>query len=181
YQLTGRTVKVMWKVQNPAEETLYFSIGAHPAFLCPIREGEVQSDCAFLLKDKEGHTVKEFVNTIFGSGGLVTARKECRETEDGVLMLDEHLFDNDALVLEDDQIGEVAILDGEGKPYLTVQFDAPVVGLWSPPKKKAPFVCIEPWYGRCDEEGFTGDLTERKWTNRLEAGEWFEASYSITI
>ena len=29
-------VSVMWKVLNPASETMYFSIGAHPAFLCPF-------------------------------------------------------------------------------------------------------------------------------------------------
>ena len=37
YELADRTVLVRWRVKNPAEETLYFSIGGHPAFLCPIR------------------------------------------------------------------------------------------------------------------------------------------------
>ena len=36
YNLTGNELKVMWKVENPDTKTLYFSIGAHPAFLCPI-------------------------------------------------------------------------------------------------------------------------------------------------
>lgn len=26
-------------VENPADETMYFSIGAHPAFLCPVHTG----------------------------------------------------------------------------------------------------------------------------------------------
>ena len=29
-------VKVMWNVYNPAGDPMYFSIGAHPAFLCPV-------------------------------------------------------------------------------------------------------------------------------------------------
>ena len=38
--------------------------------------------------------------------------------------------------------------DPQRKEYLAVEFDAPLAGIWSPPKKQAPFVCIEPWYER---------------------------------
>lgn len=181
YELIDNAVKVIWKVTNPAEKTLHFSIGAHPAFLCPIQEGEKQSDCAFLLKDQKGEIVEQFINTIFGQNGLVTTKKETRSTDHGLIPLEEHLFDGDALVIEDNQIGQVSILDGQGNPYITVEFTSPVVGLWSPPKKQAPFVCIEPWYGRCDSEVFAGELSEREWSNQLEAGEVFEVSYLIRI
>ena len=70
-------------------------------------------------------------------------------------------------------------LDADGKVYLEVEFDAPLFGIWSPAKKHAPFVCIEPWYGRCDEVGFAGSLEERAYGNTLQAGEVFEKSYSI--
>ena len=40
YNLTGNELKVMWKVENPDTKTLYFSIGAHPAFLCPFHDEE---------------------------------------------------------------------------------------------------------------------------------------------
>lgn len=61
-----------------------------------------------------------------------------------------------------------------------MEFDAPLVGIWSPPKKQAPFVCIEPWYGRCDSETFEGELADREWGNTLAPGESFEAEYRIT-
>lgn len=48
-------------------------------------------------------------------------------------------------------------------------------------EKQAPFVCIEPWYGRCDSERFDGELKDRDWENALEAGGEFEASYKIII
>ena len=56
---------------------------------------------------------------------------------------------------------------------------SPLVGVWSPPKKNAPFVCIEPWYGRCDSEVFDGELKDREWGNELEAGEEFYAEYKV--
>lgn len=181
YELKDNAVKVLWKVTNPAEKTLYFSIGAHPAFMCPINEGEKQSDCAFLLKDQKGQIVNTFINTIFGQNGLVSLDKEERTTEDGVMILKDGFFDNDALVIEDSQIGEVAILGKDGRPYITVTFTSPVVGLWSPPKKHAPFVCIEPWYGRSDDMEFVGELKDRKWGNCLVQNEVFEGSYTIKI
>lgn len=55
------------------------------------------------------------------------------------------------------------------------------MGVWSPPKKRAPFVCIEPWYGRCDSEIFEGELKDREWQNKLEAGEEFYAEYKIVV
>ncbi len=38
YKLEGDTLRVSWEVENPADETMYFSIGAHPAFNCPVHE-----------------------------------------------------------------------------------------------------------------------------------------------
>lgn len=75
----------------------------------------------------------------------------------------------------------MALLDGKKGEYLAVEFDAPLVGIWSPPKKQAPFVCIEPWYGRCDKEGFNGELKDREWGNTLEPGGEFAAEYRIII
>ena len=39
YVLTDNTVKVIWKVINEDEKQMYFSIGGHPAFMCPL-DGE---------------------------------------------------------------------------------------------------------------------------------------------
>ena len=43
YRLSGRQVEVMWKVENPNDKKMYFSIGGHPAFNCPLKEGETAS------------------------------------------------------------------------------------------------------------------------------------------
>ena len=43
------------------------------------------------------------------------------------------------------------------------------------------FICIEPWYGRCDRAGFAGDFREKDWVNALAPGAVFEASYTIVV
>ena len=181
YQLLTDGVKVLWKVNNPAEEVLYFSIGAHPAFNCPLRQGEKQTEYQIRLQGKEGVFLNEFVNTIFGQGGTVTLNHETVKLEDGILPITETLFDNDAKVIENGQVQRVALLDGRGEEYLALEFDAPLVGIWSPPKKQAPFVCIEPWYGRCDSEVFDGELKDREWEQELKPGEEFRAEYKIVV
>jgi galactose mutarotase-like enzyme len=85
------------------------------------------------------------------------------------------------LVIENNQYHSVSLLTPDKKPYVTVDFDAPLFGLWSPTRKNAPFVCIEPWYGRCDSEDYNGTLENREWGNVLEAGKIFQKSYTITI
>ena len=81
--------------------------------------------------------------------------------KDGYLPLTESLFNGDALVMEECQLGRVDLLDENRNMLVSLSFDAPVVGIWSPPHKNAPFVCIEPWYGRCDAEKYDGELQER--------------------
>lgn len=102
-------------------------------------------------------------------------------SEEGILPVTEEVFAADALVIEDKQTGKVQLLDEGKEAYLTVTFDAPLFGVWTPPGKNAPFICIEPWYGRCDREDFTGSLEEREWGNRLAAGAVFEAAYEIAV
>ncbi len=175
YELKDRTVVVKWRVKNTAEEKMYFSIGGHPAFLCPIDEGTKQSEYSIRFDTKN-----EVVSSCL-EGGLLTKNKKTYALEDGILPVTETLFDADALIIEKDQAHKVSLVKPDGRDYLTVSFDAPLFGVWSPPKKNAPFICIEPWYGRCDRAGFNGDIAKREWEQALNAGETFEAQYTITI
>lgn len=175
YELQESTVIVKWKVTNPADKEMYFSIGGHPAFRCPMAEDAKQADYRIWFDTEQEVTAGVLHN------GLMSDEQVTYPLQNGYLWLTEHLFDQDALVIEEHQAHKAALVKPDGSHYLTVSFDAPLFGVWSPPGKKAPFVCIEPWYGRCDAAGFAGTWQERKWGQRLPAKESFEASYQITI
>lgn len=180
YTLQDTEVEVAWRVLNTGAESLPFSIGAHPAFNCPLNSSESQTDYSFVLR-KEGKALTQLTNTLLTPQGLAAREQELIVLEDGRLLISEHLFDGDALVIEDRQADEVAILDPSGNEYVRVTFDMPLFGLWSPPKKNAPFVCIEPWCGRCDAEDFEGELSERAYSQTLESGAEFRTAYKIMI
>ena len=176
YTIEGSKVNVEWKVINPSDDIIYFSIGGHPAFACPLDKNDKQSDYSFMVECKEDKLV---CNRF--SDGYVTGEDYSVELKDKRLPISENLFDEDALVVENSQTKKVSLLDAQGHKYLTVSFVSPVFGLWSPPKKNAPFVCIEPWYGRCDSIDYEGELKEREWGNKLEACREFKGGYEVEI
>ncbi len=98
---------------------------------------------------------------------------------DGTAVITEDFFDRATYIADGGQTDEIRLSDPEGRPVVGVRFDAPLFGIWSPEKKNAPFVCIEPWYGRCDAEDFQGSLDERAFSNVLAPGEVFDESYTI--
>lgn len=174
YHLENRTIRVMWRVTNEDKKTMFFSIGGHPAFMCPIDEQGKQKDYYLLFDNKEPMTYGKL-----SGNGLLESQGHKLDTCGGCMPIMEQLFDEDALVIEGGQAHQVSLAGADKKPYLTVKFDAPLFGLWSPAKKHAPFICIEPWYGRCDRETFNGMLADREYGQELRPGKVFEAEYSI--
>lgn len=177
YRLNDDQIEVIWKVSNRGDKQMHFQIGAHPAFYYPNYVADQPERGYFSFGG-----VKSLEYRALAEKGCVG--DEVRPVpldEEGLLLLDVHTFDIDTFIVENSQIHQVDLLDVEKHRYLSLRFTAPVVGLWSPPTKNAPFVCIEPWYGRCDRANYVGEFKDRDWMNLLDAGETFEASYTIQI
>lgn len=170
YRLKGKTLTVGWCVENTDSREMHFSIGGHPAFN---------------LRDKDSvikfYGADSFTAGILDNGLLSERTKEIKLSDGGLLKPAKELFLEDALIIEHTDIKKVSLSDKDGKDYLTVSFDAPLFGIWSPAGKEAPFVCIEPWYGRTDRTDFDMELTHREYGNKLASGEIFEAGYEITV
>ena len=181
FRLFRNQVVVLWRVKNNSAGEMYFSIGGHPAFLCPLN-GEKREEYSILF---EGVSI---VNTRMLENGLAVPALEQLEFEKmeiggkryGALAVTEHLFDRDAYIVEGHQTREVALAGADGNIYLSVKFDAPLFGVWAP-KGEAPFVCIEPWYGRCDGTDADGQLENKPFINRLEPGQVFSKNYHICV
>ena len=200
YRLSGKELKVTFVVKNEGNSEMFFSLGAHPGFVCPkgsLKAEEKRSDCYIGFAktwseaendcDNEGNIGKTVnVDKLVSRGvdmntGLVNDSYTEYILENGLLAIADDLFNQDALVLEDNQVSQVSLLDARKSPYVTLTMDAPVYGIWSSVKPGAPFICIEPWFGRCDALSFEGDLEAREYQNRLESGEVFETEYTVTI
>ena len=169
YVLEDQTIRVIWKVTNTGEKGLHYQIGGHPAFLCPEGAG--------LRFDSEQPIEYRLLN----GNGLVMDQTYELTTEKGYYKIPADMFDKDALIIEGSQSRKVSLCEPDGTPYLSVGFDAPLYGLWSPAGKNAPFVCIEPWFGRADAASFEGGIEEREYDQMLAPGKAKEYSFTIEI
>jgi len=177
YRIQGKKIEVMWEVKNSGEKDMYFQIGAHPAFYWPEFDAS-NSERGFFGFDKENGLKYILISE---KGCADPSTEYSLELTDGLLPLDTHTFDKDALILENEQVRKVTLYNKEKLAYLSLHFNAPVVGLWSPPAKNAPFVCIEPWYGRCDRAHYTGEYKDKDWMQHLQPEEIFQGGYTIEI
>lgn len=173
YRLQEARLTVMWRVINLDDREMSFQIGAHPAFNYPDFNAadDVHGYFCFDSRSLEKQVIEE-------KGCVGNATEPVALDEDGMLPVMSDTFRNDAIVLADHQVHRVSMLDKNRAPYLSVLFQAPLVGLWSP-SAQAPFACIEPWWGRCDRVGFSGDFSERDYVNKIAPGETFSASYMV--
>ena len=176
YRLKDNQLHVVWHVENTDDKTIWFQVGGHPAFNVPdMKQGEALHG---RLRFDNAEPIRRFLAE---QGCLDRARHEKVKTENGVWAFDTQSFDNDALVFDHSQIRKIELLDAEGKAAVTVQTKAPALGIWSPSGKDAPFICIEPWYGVTDVDGFDGELRDKYLVNQLLPGSSFMSEYVITI
>ena len=178
YSVYGGMLTVDWTVANEGIDEMYFSIGGHPAFMCPVGGDSLAKNYRIKLS-KDGNPLERLVTTPLTGEGTAADRHNEYELKDGMLDISTGLFADDALVVENAQADSVSLIDDKGYDYLTVDFKTPLVGLWTPAGKDAPFVCIEPWFGRCDGENFDGELKDREWGNKLEPGQRFNGGFTV--
>jgi len=176
YELDGYRLGVNWRVINKDSKDMYFQIGAHPAFMCPFAGKGVKTD--YYLKVDTDRKLKY---SLLDENGLVHYEDNELMTNSGMIEITGDMFDRDALIFEDSGVTKVSLCTPDKMEYISVAFDAPLFGIWSPAGKNAPFICIEPWYGRADRADFSGDIREREYINCIASGESFEAKYYIEI
>lgn len=174
HKLRENCVTVEWRVVNPGKKTLYFSIGGHPAFCVEENAG---SRLVF-----EGQETLTRVAIDPKTEGVDVEHPELIVLDQGIYQVEPHTFDRDALIFDNGQVKKVSLEKADGTRLITLRCpDALSVGIWSPVGKQAPFICLEPWIGRCDNSGFTGELKDKFNVQSLEAGESFHTAYDLLI
>lgn len=179
FKLNGRSVYVKYRVENHDDKALYFAVGGHPGFACPPPYASgMRTDC-FIAFGKGEASLTSVTASVIGDDGLISRQRQSYLLEDGRLPITTGIFAHDAVVLEGSQVDSVSLVDKDGRPYVTLKTDMPVVAVWSKNDDAVPYVCIEPWVGRADDSGYSGTLEERPWSTKLDIGGIFETGYEI--
>lgn len=169
YTLIDSELIIEYFVRNISNETMPFSIGAHPAFAI---EGDL-SDYSLQFNQPDVLITHHLENENFNFETSVI------ESHSGKLDLKYELFANDALVFKSLESDEVILLHLD-VPILKVNFDFfPYLGVWTKPN--APFLCIEPWCGVADNLVHDSNLLEKEGINLLPSNEDFLRAIRIEI
>lgn len=176
YELDGPQLTVTYRVVNEDEQTIFFSVGAHPAFSVPFQGSEAYED--YFLEFEKAEPLETHM---LSPGGYFTGETRAVPTVDGnKLPLTKHLFDADALVFKNLASRRVTIRTDKHDHTLAVAYPGfPYLGIWAKPE--APFVCIEPWLGCADSEGEPKPIQEKELIQQLAVGEVFDAAFTITV
>lgn len=176
YKLNKKELTVEWQVKNCGDETMYFTIGGHPAFRFAKPE-ETKADYVLKVPGKEK---LEYVLIDISCGCANVDEVHTLQLSEETYPLSDELFAKDALVVDNGQIEEAWLCHKDGTPYVGVRSAGfPNYGIWS--VEGAPFVCLEPWMGRCDNVGFNAELSEKPNVNKVEVGEKFIKDYTIVV
>ena len=171
HRLEDRQLFITWKIENRGDDRMYFSIGGHPGFLLP--NGVRKEDCRIVFP---GADTLRYRNA--SKAGYALSEEKTLALEESSAAYREDV--PDTWIFEDGQVKKTGILLPDGKPYVMLDCSQfPMLAVWANPK--GPFICLEPWFGRTDDEGFTGTIDQKKAIQTLAKGEEKEISYSMEL
>ncbi|MCX7284470.1 MAG: aldose 1-epimerase family protein [Novosphingobium sp.] len=155
YRIEGLTLHTEVSVFNPNAEPLPFSFGFHPAFAWPLPGGADKHSHKLVFAAEEAPGLRQVAP---GTGvllpGTVPSPVQGRE-----LALHEDLFRADALIWER-SASQALSYGADGGSWLDLRFpDTTSLGVWQVPGGR--YICIEPWQGHSDPQGFAGDFREK--------------------
>ncbi|KQM26631.1 MULTISPECIES: aldose 1-epimerase family protein [unclassified Sphingomonas] len=174
HRLDGATLHTEVTVTNSGDRDLPASIGFHPAFAWPLPYGRDRAAHRMVFSDAEVGTV-----AAIAANGTIAAERRPSLLDGKLLKLNDALFANDALVFDPVQSDSVTY-GAEDGPQLRVDFPGmPKLGIWTKPG--SAFVCIEPWDGIADPEGFAGDIFDKPGIHRVAPGATHRVAMSVTL
>lgn len=175
YTIEANKLSVSYIVENPSSDTLYFSVGAHPAFKVPLVQGDNYDDYYLAFNETENAGIYPLA-----TDGLVELQPVPFLANTNKLPLTKALFYKDALVFKELKSTAISILNTKNSHGLTYSYtDFPYMGIWA--AKNADFVCIEPWCGIADNVATTSQFTEKEGINKLGSNEVFTRTWAVEM
>lgn len=160
YTLDANCLNLEYRVENTGSEIMYFSLGAHPAF---VLEDDI--DFYSIAFEKE-----EQFNRHLLDAGLRNQQSEIVPMQGNILPLKKDFFENDAIVIKGMQSNVLTLINKHQQKVISLEAtDYPYYGIWA--KSPFPFVCLEPWDGIADSINATGELTEKEGIRSLASTE----------
>ena len=187
YTLEKNNLKITYEVFNQNNHPMPFSIGGHPAFVCPIDtwvDGKKDILANWVIEfEKQEYLQREYL-----AGEIRSGRFAALPTPNKVLKLYQGLFDQGAIILKEFESNWIKLKHTISNQSITLNCsEFPYLGIWS--KAEGGFICLEPWQGLTSnkqsayrENNLLFDLLQKKeGIVNLSPHSQYSASYTLTF
>jgi galactose mutarotase-like enzyme len=161
-------------IRNRGARDMPASLGYHPAFAWPLPYGENRAAHFIEFENDEPAPIRRL-----DGNGLLSPQRVATPVANRRLLLRDELFTSDALIF-DQLVSRSVTYGSEVGPRIAVSFPGvPYLGIWSKPG--ANFICIEPWQGITDPQGFNGELKDKPGSLIVRPDEAVAVGMTITL
>lgn len=174
FSLYGARLTVEARIANRGDRPMPAQFGFHPALAWPLPFGAPRAEHRIIFDADEPERLLRVA-----PDGLIAPERRDSPLDGRVLHLRDALFTDDALVFDPVHSDKVRY-GADEEPALEVAFpETPRLGVWTKPG--ARFVCIEPWHGLADPEGFAGELRDKPGVFTVTPGAEKRITMSVTL
>jgi len=162
-----------YTVKNPDSKDIMFCIGGHPGF---IVDGSLEDYRLVFEKSEDAPLYYTDSESLF-SYDYKAGTSLKGETFDFVYSD----YDVDALLAIEPNSKKVSIVSKkDNKGLLEFDFsEFKVLVIWTPPKKQAPFVCLEPWNGLPAFKDEDGQFASKPYLIKVGSGDEYSVGYKV--
>lgn len=178
YRLQGKTLTNEYIVLNHGDSVMPFVVGGHPAFRCPVVEGETFEDYVVEFEQEETADCP----SVNRATGLIDFGNCTRVlNKERAIALRHDLFYKDALVFDKLKSRRVTLRSQKSNRGVEMSFPGfDYLGVWSA-VNDAPFVALEPWTGCATCEDEDNVMEHKRNMTMLKPGEQFSVAFSVKL
>jgi galactose mutarotase-like enzyme len=163
FRVEDRRIEIAATLSNPGPVALPASFGFHPAFRWPLTPAQDRGEHSLVFDQDEPDPISKL-----NDDGTLSPERLPTPVRERTLVLRDALF------------AHGLVYGAPGGPKLRIEFPGlPYLGVWTKPG--APFVCIEPWQGLADPEGYAGDLRAKPGVIEVMGGQSRTFAFSVTV
>jgi galactose mutarotase-like enzyme len=179
YALEDSSLKTEYRVKNCDDRELYFSVGGHPRFSCPIGGPDAGKFSDYVLEFAEPEAPENIIKSYIPRGEIT------RFMGDGgrFIALDYSIFGKGAFCFKRRPDRVVTLKRPSCSRALRMRIEGSAwLQLWTAAGE--PFIALEPWYGsitRIPHTDEDGDWKKRPGTLSIAPGEEYRAVHWVSI
>jgi Galactose mutarotase and related enzymes len=174
HEIDDKGFSTEYKVQNLDSKPIMFAIGGHTGFAVDSIEDyklvfDQTENCKLYYTDKDSIISDNFVHA-----------KSLDNTNEFELYYAD--YDIDVIIAKDLKSRKVKLVhktNGRGVEFDYSGFD--VLGIWTPPGKKAPFICLEPWNGIPAYDTENGTFANKPYIVTVDKDNSYKVGYKVKI